>query len=49
MLEILYEDTNVLVVWKPPGLEAQSDGISTVYPQEIRYPMWELSTDLTNL
>ena len=44
MLEILYEDTNVLVVWKPPGLEAQSSrGIGADMVSEIRRRIHSLS------
>lgn len=44
MLEILYEDTNVLVVWKPPGLEAQSSrGIGADMVSEIRRHIHSLS------
>lgn len=44
MLEILYEDTKVLVVWKPPGLEAQSSrGIGADMVSEIRRHIHNLS------
>ena len=57
MLNILYEDEAVLVVWKPVGLESQSgrgfdadmvsenQWIITSCPQNLWNLMWELSTD----
>ena len=44
MLEILYEDKQILVVWKPPGLESQSSrGIGADMVSEIRRHIHNIS------
>ena len=44
MLEILYEDKQILVVWKPPGLESQSSrGIGADMVSEIRLHIHNIS------
>ena len=60
MLKVLYEDKDLIVVWKPVGLESQSSrGFGADMVSEIRRhihkfspksgPMWELSTDWISL
>lgn len=46
MLEILFEDAHLIVVWKPGGLESQSSrGIGADMVSEIRRHIHNLSTD----
>ena len=60
MISILYEDKDIIVVEKPPGIESQRArgfepdmvkfaNISTNYPLTAEKLMWELSTDLISL